>query len=279
MQIPGESAHEERQPTKKGSDVPVGIAFHRGDGPAQENSEQGKRHSGPKKHDAFEWINLIAFVLTLSAACVGSWFAGRLVVETRNMIAHSDDAAEKQLEIARDTEMRQIRAYVYADISVQTDTHGIPRTYAISAKNDGSTPAYGVFAISASNVFDWHDRGKPEKEEPPPVKWHVSGSRNLLPGEYLYRDHDMRASGIPIDFFGDGTSELGAWNSGKFGVLVRSLIRFEDTFKREHCLKTCYVFSRSDVLSGGHGSACAQPDSNGEEDSETCFGNALAATQ
>jgi hypothetical protein len=129
-------------------------------------NEPGGPDISENEHRALErrhWGRTTAFTLIAAIAAVGAAIVACLAyIETAKQATDARrqaKAAEDQVEVARDTEWRQLRAYVFLDpghmVLSPRYLPNEPPSGLYQLKNFGTTPAYGLIISSTTAIVPW----------------------------------------------------------------------------------------------------------------------------
>jgi len=150
------------------------------------------------------------------------------------------------LWIARDTEKRQLRAYVYEVPVLDKFTAGEKLAVGILIKNGGQTPAYDFSVAINAQISDY-----PQKEslvgvglKPAKVLPHGEGL-----GDFVYQEHTMTLlfANAPIVTPEQYQAVLKGISSRLY---VWGRIEYSDAFKERHYTNFCSVIGGESTLKG-----------------------------
>ena len=211
-------------------------------------------HADEREHRWRErkfWKAYIALTaLTVIGAFVGAFFAYGAYVASKQAVAEANrqaNAAESQIDVARDTEHRQLRAYLHINhgpITVSDNTASAE----VRIAHSGQTPAYkikleadiqvGHFPLPDSEKLSLPTGGIPIYEfgalyGDEPIKQTISMPQNSNDAiEIQKRSRDRLAGGLQVFYL--------------FGR-----VRYQDIFGNEWPYEFCYSF---EPLNGKEGS-------------------------
>ena len=178
-----------------------------------------KPQGGQQPRDAYDKANTFILTLTLVAAGLAAWFTGQQA-----------ESARQQIGVARDTEFRQLRAYVgVQSIIVRPVADGQRLTAEILVKNFGQTPASKVQIT-----------GQPITNETPDFSekaWEAldrSASESLFPAA----DRTFIAYGRLLR-----SNDLFNRPSSVTTALVYGIISYQDIFGIPHETEFCHMVS------------------------------------
>lgn len=191
------------------------------------------------------WANVGIGIVTLSAAVIAAVIAYSAFVETRRQA----DQAETQVEIARDTAKRQLRAYL-SIVSIALDCVNCEKRkngetisrrrnvkpdlrLRVNVKNFGATPAYGVQVCGGEKFLE---------------------TGESLPTNYSF-ECDKSCATCPKITIGPGTettisppplvSDEAMMALAGFGQLYYyGTINFIDTYRSNRSLPFCWIYER-----------------------------------
>lgn len=178
-----------------------------------------------RKHDGFEWTELVFLILTF------------LAVSTYTVISGY------QLRVSRDAEQRQMRAYVYTSPGTPTVTRGASASAKITIKMFGSTPAYNLHSFIEFNILP---RGvKRSAMHGADGTWHNELKREIL------TPNDPEEIGVssPGDYSLPATFYTGITKDGGIRVYIHGRTTYDDAFGCHRFVDYCYSIG-GDSFSG-----------------------------
>ena len=170
------------------------------------------------------WAASFAALAASAAAGVGAW----------------------QAWIARDSEQRQLRAYIYVLPSITDFSVGKKPYASITIKNGGQTPAYD-FNVSMNEDI----RPFPQRESLKGIGTQPSALTQTSDGigAFLYQSHEYVVSMPPVNALSrQDYDDVIKGTERRFYVWGRVL--YLDAFKRQHHLNFCFTID-GDSLSAG----------------------------
>lgn len=175
-----------------------------------------------KRQNKINYVGLVFNIATFVGAVVGVCIAYNAFQESRrsaNEAHRQADAAESQIGIAKDTAVRQLRAYVVVSSKEleRFDEGQIGRVQGI-LENLGQTPVYEAVWVSGINVFP-----PAGAFTYPECKDIMRDSKKWFFGKFSYPDKDRATV-----FTADETSRV---KSGQAGVYFNGRVCYRDIFK------------------------------------------------
>jgi hypothetical protein len=118
----------------------------------QKYSDNTKRDTAAKKHDALDWVNLVVLVLTFGAAVAAAFEAARLADLTQELAVDGRRIADRQArlvassaKVSSDTMINSSRAWVSPrELGIGDATLGVPLLVNLSYVNVGKEPALNL---------------------------------------------------------------------------------------------------------------------------------------
>jgi hypothetical protein len=191
-------------------------------------------------------FNFVAFV----GVAIGAWIAYNAFMQAKRQA----DVAEFQLDVARDMERRQLRAYIAIDTSELTIQNNVVYT-AISLRNSGQTPAYDLIGWFSSVVQPSKQAFIVERDE---TGVHHMSSSIVGPGTHANMGSQI---GIPNDEMPTVLSELG---TGASTVYAWGEVHYRDAFGEPWCLE---IRTHGEIIRGKWNLVSS---SNGNKESKRC---------
>lgn len=115
-----------------------------------------RRKPEQPRHDRFDKATLAVAVVGVVVLAVSAGIMAWQAIETHEAVMVSAEAtavANRQWLTARDTEERQLRAYISVDAAAETNFgHGLAPIFHVVLKNAGQTPAYNVRAMVGTDM-------------------------------------------------------------------------------------------------------------------------------
>lgn len=190
-----------------------------------------EREGGEKRPSAHEKATLFVLTLTLVAAALAATFTGWQAW-----------IARKQLAIARDAEVRQLRAYVFvAGVRWVMGDDQHPLGIRITLRNGGETPAYAILTNMTVAIMPAVLTGPIEDQ----IIYYNGTNRAKLTEPYLYRDRtaelfiQKQSVGRPNIVVGPKTSP-GPEEWPYLATYVWGTISYLDAFRIQRDLLFCY---------------------------------------
>lgn len=156
--------------------------------------------------------------------------------------------AQQQLVISRDTEKRQLRAYIYTVPAIANLAPGQRPIVSITVKNGGLTPAYNINAALNALVLEHPQKGPISRIGAKPDPTHPTPDGV---GAFVFQDHDMELVLPPAatptigpDIFQsiiDGTQKR---------LYVWGRLQYLDAFHEQHYLNFCFTIDGESVKLG-----------------------------
>jgi hypothetical protein len=198
---------QSHKPIDHNSITAIGTSEH--DPNTNQQSHHGKKE---RKH----WIEYAALGFACLAALGGAFAAG---------------FNGWQAYIGKDTEKRELRAYVYAVPSVSGVVANATPTVLVDLKNGGETPAY-----NPDFGMEWLILPYPQTND---METDFAGTHTVR--EFIYRDHELTES-VPA---GDGTpitqAQVDSLHNGSAALYVFGGVEYLDAFKTWHHTYFCFV--------------------------------------
>jgi hypothetical protein len=151
------------------------------------------------------------------------------------------------LNTSRDTEINQLKAYVY--VTAPKWTPILPDAAfdaTVTAKNGGDTPAYDVSMIGRARIL-------PTKLDKPITSYESPELMNTVSAAFLFRDS---VADLPVPML-DGSNrhtftddDLLSFNAGITRVYVWGRVTYEDAFHHSRYVNFCLRFSPASRDSG-----------------------------
>jgi hypothetical protein len=213
-----------------------------------------------------QWSGVGVAIATLIIVVIGAYTAYCAFIQTKSQA----DAAWKQVGISKETEIRQLRAYL---VVVPTEGEkvldwetGDPR-YKMTFSNEGQTPIYNLFTYSKFYVAPYSPSqsvyGPGDAEIP------QCGDRKMSSGDagiIGVINHPFVGKKIPIEGGGDDRrgrisipkERLDRFANEQHALFLIGRACYEDIFKQNDYTAFCFVWQKKDGIVG---------------DARPCFGN------
>lgn len=190
------------------------------------------------KRDRFDWAALSVNGLLLLAAIFAAGFSGWLAFLTHSAIKHAAKDAEKQREVAIDTERRQLRAYTSMDWYPLEDFEEskIPRAGA-KVTILGQTPAYDLSLITHIAALPYPLKGDVRNIPGPAVE---SVARTLLAP-------NQTASNKLGLTYAPNHDQFQIMNGAGYRIFVWGEVTYRDAFKIDRRTRFCWSFPHAEA--------------------------------
>lgn len=240
---------------------PTQAATHQGwDTEEREHKRQERRHwSFEKLTTGFTlFFSLIAGLGAVAGVCI-AYRAFLTSIEAVNEAKRQAKAAEDQIEVAKDTERRQLRAYVMVESSaVSINADGLP-VVRIAVKNFGSTPAYDFRHWACAVIRKFPDQEKDFLKNSLLVQAAEAPKSLIAPGGLIFKDYVGvcdRANESPVL-----KEEIAAVREGSKEIFTVGVIKYRDAFRVEHVTHYRRAWNEKTKLSSdGYKGNCADED-------------------
>lgn len=145
------------------------------------------------------------------------------------------------LYISKDSEKRQLRAYVYATPGIENFTIGQRSRISVLIRNDGQTPAYNFNVAMHAQSRPYPQQGPIAGEGIKPVPTSPTGDGI---GNFAYKEHEIEFS-LPQDMSPLITDAMYAGTGQRLYVWGRVL--YLDAFQDQHHLNFCFTITEETV--------------------------------
>ena len=194
------------------------VPTHTPQPPVAPHTAQPVSPPAPSRHrDWHDYVTLFVAALALGVACVAAWFA------------------KEQVAIAKDTEKRQLRAYVVALPTIKDFRPGMKPVFGVELSNGGQTPAYDFSAALNIKVDEFPQKAPLAGTgyKPGPVTPHGEGW-----GDFAYQSHKLDLSAMSTQVLTQSDFD-GVMKGTAQRLYIWGRAEYADAFGERHYVNFC----------------------------------------